>query len=169
MLRLDLARLERERSVPLRAEIPPDDPLWEGSAEAFESPLVVDLRAQEVASGEVVVRGRIEGVVRGECRRCLAPVRSEVSEELNIVYAPEDLLSGEESDVRPIPYGARELNIGDAVREELILALDPFFLCEAACRGLCPRCGVNLNQQSCGCVTEESDPRWDVLRTLKSE
>jgi uncharacterized protein len=169
MLRLDLARLERERSVPLRAEIPPDDPLWEGNAAAFESPLSVDLRAQEVASGDVVVRGRIAGVIRSECRRCLDPVRSELSEELNIVYAPEDLLSGEESDVRPIPYGARELNVGDAVREELILALDPFHVCDPSCRGLCPRCGTNLNQQSCGCVTEESDPRWDVLRTLKSE
>jgi uncharacterized protein len=96
-------------------------------------------------------------------------VLTELDEELSLVYAPEDLLSGEEGDVRPIPYGARELNIGDAVREELILALDPFVLCDPTCRGLCPRCGVNLNQQTCSCVTEESDPRWDVLRALKNK
>jgi uncharacterized protein len=169
MLRLDLARLEREGSVQLRARVPADDPLWEGNALAFRSPVSVDVRAQEAASGEVVVRGRMQGVVKGECRRCLDLVLTELNEELNLVYAPEDLLSGEEGDVRPIPHGARELNIGEAIREELILALDPFVLCDPACRGLCPHCGVNLNQQSCSCVTEESDPRWDVLRTLKDK
>jgi uncharacterized protein len=169
MLRLDLARLERDRSVQIRAEVPADDPLWEGNALAFASPLSVDLRAQEAASGEVVVRGRMRGVLKWECRRCLEPVLTELNEEVSLVYAPEDLLSGEEGDARPIPYGARELNIGEAVREELILALDPFVLCDPTCRGLCPQCGVNLNQQTCSCVTEERDPRWDVLRALKNK
>lgn len=170
MLRLDLARLEREGSVLVQAEIPADDPLWEGSRLTFAGPVTVSLRAQEAGSGEVVVRGRAEGVVASECRRCLDPVRTNERVELTLVYTPEDLLSGDEADVRPIPARARELDLGEAVREELILSLDPFVLCGPECRGLCPNCGVNRNHQTCECVAEELDPRWDVLRrALKNE
>jgi uncharacterized protein len=170
MLRLDLARLEREGSVQIRADVPAADPLWEGSGLAFASPLSVNLRAQAAGSGEIVVRGRVEGVLESECRLCLEPVSTEVEEDLILVYAPEDLLSGEEADVRPIPARARELDLGEAIREELILSLDPFVLCDPECKGLCPRCGVNRNQQPCECVGEELDPRWDVLRrALKNE
>jgi uncharacterized protein len=170
MLRLDLARLERAGSVQIRADVPAADPLWEGSGLVFGSPLSVNLRAQAAGSGEIVVGGRVEGVLESECRRCLEPVSTEVEEDLILVYAPEDLLSGEEADVRPIPARARELDLGEAIREELILSLDPFVLCDPECKGLCPRCGVNRNQLTCECVGEELDPRWDVLRrALRNE
>lgn len=169
MLRLDLTRLQREGSVRVQAEIPPTDPLWEGSVFAFEAPLAVDLKAHAAGSGEIVVRGTVEGALRWECRRCLEPVRTEVREELTLVYAPEDLLAEADSEVRPIPLRASELDLGAAIREELILALDPFVLCDEACKGLCPRCGVNLNRETCDCVGEERDPRWDVLRRALEE
>jgi uncharacterized protein len=170
MLRLDLARLEREGSAVIRAEIPPDDPLWQDSNLAFEGPLEVGVRAKRVpASGEVVVRGRVEGVLRGECRRCLEPVSTELDEELTLVFAPEENLTDEDGEVRSISKTDRDLDLGRAIREELILAIDPFALCDPNCRGLCPRCGANLNVETCGCVVEDSDPRWDALRTLKDE
>ena len=40
-------------------------------------------------------------------------------------------------------------------------------LCRPDCRGLCPRCGVNLNQQSCSCAEEHLDPRWEKLKNLQ--
>ena len=170
MLRLDLARLEREGSVHIEAEVPADDPLWEGTAFAFEAPVSVDLRALIAGTGEIVVRAHVEGVIQSECRRCLDPVRTEVREDVTIVYTPEDLLAGDEVDARPIPARARELDLGEAIREELMLEVDPFVECKPDCKGLCPRCGVNWNQQTCDCVVEELDPRWDVLRrALKNE
>jgi uncharacterized protein len=170
MLRLDLARLEREGSVHIQADVPADDPIWEGTALGFEAPVSVSLRAQLAGSGEIVVRGSVRGVLRSECRRCLDPVRTEVHEDVTLVYAPQDLLSDDEVDVRPIPVRARELDLGEAIREELMLDLDPFVLCDPECKGLCPRCGVNWNQQTCDCVDVELDPRWDVLRrALKNE
>lgn len=170
MLRLDLARLERKGTAHIQAEVEPTDPVWEGSGLVFDSPLSVDLRAQVAGSGEIVVRGTAQGVLRWECRRCLEPVRTEVREDVTFVYAPEDLLGEEEADVRPIPARAREIDLGEAIREELMLDLDPFVLCDPECKGLCPHCGVNRNQQTCDCVGDEPDPRWDVLRrALKNE
>jgi uncharacterized protein len=170
MLRLQLARLEREGSVSVRAQVPAQDPLWEGTGLVFDTPVSVNLRAQVAGSGEIVVLGQVEGVLRGECRRCLEPVRTAVKLDLTLVYAPEDLLAGGEADVRPIPTRARELDLGEAVREELVLSVDPFVLCKPDCKGLCPKCGVNWNQWTCECAGEEHDPRWDVLRrALKNE
>lgn len=171
MLKLDLVRLERQGSLRVQGEIPGDDPLWRDSDLAFETPLSVELRAQEVPSGEIVVRGVVRGVLRHECRRCLDPVQTEVEQELTLVYAAQDVLGEEdgEGDVRLIPLGAMDLDLGEAIREELILTVDPYVLCDPGCRGLCPRCGIDRNEETCECVTEEPDPRWDVLRTMKSE
>jgi uncharacterized protein len=170
MLRLDLSRLEREGSVVIRAEVPPDDPLWNDSELAFDGPLRVDLRATHVRDGdEVVVRGRVEGVLRGECRRCLEELRTGVDQEVTLVFAPDDDLTDEHGDIRAIPGNARDVDLGGAIREELILSREPFLLCKPDCRGLCPRCGANLNVEQCGCVIGEKDPRWDALRRLENE
>ena len=170
MLTLDLARLERERTVRVQANLPADDPLWEGSCLTLEGPLSVDLQAQEATSGDVVVRGSVKGVLRQECRRCLEPVHTVVNQSIALVYSPKDVLADDEDgEVRPISHGTRQLALGEAVREELILTVAPFVECGPECKGLCPRCGVNLNEETCACAPVETDPRWDVLRALKNE
>ena len=80
--------------------------------------------------------------------------------------ADTDLL---DEDVRLLPVGAGELDLKESIREEVILSQTLLALCMPNCRGLCPQCGTNLNQQSCQCTVEEADPRWDVLRALKKE
>ena len=39
-------------------------------------------------------------------------------------------------------------------------------LCREDCKGLCPKCGRNLNEGPCGCDLHEEDPRWDALKGL---
>ena len=53
-----------------------------------------------------------------------------------------------------------------AVREELILAGPQYVLCREDCRGLCPRCGKDLNAGPCGCPAVAPNPRLAVLHTL---
>lgn len=171
MLMLDLPRLEREGRLSVEADVPSDDPLWQGSDLRFEGPVSVRLDAHEAGSGEVIVRGRVRGVLLEECRRCLSPIRRPLNQELIVVYTPVDeLADGEyESDVRELPYDIVELNLGDAVREELMLDVDRYVVCRPDCRGLCPVCGVNLNEDTCECSLDEPDPRWDALRALNKE
>ena len=170
MLTIPLARLEREGTLEIQAVIPPDDPGWEGTEFRFSTPLSISAQARWTTSGEVLVRVSLRGQVAQECRRCLDGMDVQIEEELSLLFVPpgENQEEGEESS-RVLPYGASELELGDAIREELILACWPFALCREDCRGLCPRCGVNLNQDSCQCSTEEPDPRWDALRALNEE
>ena len=163
MLKIDLARLEREGRLRVDAEIPSDDPLWEGSELSFGGPLHVVAEASVAGSGEVVVRARLEGELARECRRCLDPVKEVVDRDLTLVWAPRDELDPEADDgeIRPLELSA--------IREELILGTDRYVVCDPECRGLCPVCGTNQNVGECDCTLEEPDPRWDALRALKNE
>lgn len=170
MLRLDLARLDREGTVQVEARVPADDALWQGLDVEFAGPVAIALRASYAGSGEVVVRGRVEAGLVQECRRCLEPVPGTLREELTLVFAPGDADSAEDDgDVRRFKENAAELDLSDAVREEIVLAIDPYVVCDPDCRGLCPRCGANRNTETCSCTDEEKDPRWDALRALKEE
>lgn len=168
MLRVDLGRLAREGSVLVEAQVPADDGLWKDSGIRWDGPVDVRLRASYAGSGEVVVRGKVRGALSQECRRCLAPVKGGFEREVTLVFVSEasgeDTDEGEAFDFDP---KSGSLDLSDAVREEVVLAANPYVVCDPGCRGLCPRCGANLNEGPCGCTEEEVDPRWEALRALK--
>jgi len=169
MFKLDLPRLEREGTLEISAEIPADDPLWGDSDLRFRGPLRVRARASLAGSGEVLVDATLEGELEQECRRCLATVVTPLDLKALLVFGAVDEETGDDGEIRPLDPEALELDLGEAIREELILTVDPFVLCDPECRGLCPRCGVDRNKETCACTLEEPDPRWDALRALKKE
>ena len=170
MLRLELARLDREGAVQVDARVPADDPILHGLEVSFDGALEVLLRASHAGSGEIVVRGTVNGTLRQECRRCLEPVSTRFARELTMVFAPSRTPEAEDDgDVRFFKENAAELDLGMPVREELILSVDPYVVCDPDCRGLCPRCGANRNTETCACAGSESDPRWDALRAKRDE
>ena len=168
MLRVDLGRLGREASATVEALVPADDGLWQDCGVAWEGPVDVRLRASYAGTGEVVVRGRVRGQLQQECRRCLQPVSVAFDDEVTLVFVAEasgeDTDEGDAYDFDPV---RGKLDLSDAVREEVILAVNPYVVCDPKCLGLCPRCGANLNEGPCGCSEEEVDPRWEALRALK--
>jgi uncharacterized protein len=169
MLKVDLGRVAREGSVLVEARIPPESELWEGSEVGWSEPVDVRIRVSEAGSGEIVGRGTVSGRRQAECRRCLKPVTTDLEEEVTIVFVTGESETDSE-DAGAFSYDPRmgELDLSEAVREEVILALSPYVLCDPECPGLCPKCGANLGEGDCGCTEEESDPRWDALRALKS-
>ena len=57
---------------------------------------------------------------------------------------------------------------GDDIREDIVINFPTRLLCSEACKGLCPSCGADLNNNSCDCSTEDSFPGiWDDLDRLK--
>lgn len=170
MLKLDLPRLERDGSLSFEAAVPADDPLWEGSDLRFEGDVHVRGRASVSGSGEIVVQMHVEAARVAECRRCLDPVRIPLERDVVLVYGDADEVEeDEDSDIRPLAGDVMTLELGDALREELILATDRWVECRTDCAGLCPICGVNRNEETCECSPDEPDPRWDALRALQSE
>ena len=100
-------------------------------------PVHYDVLAQLV-SGHLLVRGVLKTRARLICARCGQDFDQDVSE-------PDFLAEREVTD----PH--QPVDLTDEVRESILLALPSPPLCRATCRGLCPRCGHNLNQGKCRC------------------
>lgn len=58
-----------------------------------------------------------------------------------------------------------KVDVGELARTAFALSMDTKTLCAEDCKGLCPRCGANLNEGPCGCKPE-TDPRWAALSAL---
>jgi uncharacterized protein len=167
MLVIDLGRLARDGTAEIEAAVPVDDPLWADTDLRPGGALDVRVRAQQ-AGEDVVVRGRFDGTLETECRRCLTPLVVVVEGELSLLYVPAG--AGElDDDGYELPARGRALDLRQAVREHVMLAAPQYAVCRADCRGLCPRCGKNLNEGPCGCTDDEADERWAPLRRLRGE
>ena len=171
MLKLDLAELERAGQVELEGALPPDDPVWAETGFRFTEPVFVRLAARPTASGEVLVRGSIEAHLGTECRRCTQPVTVDLDEEVGILFSPPDQLAPEDrgGEVRLLDPEGNLLDLSEAIREELVLSVPAWVVCDPGCKGLCRVCGVNWNEEACDCDTSEPDPRWEALRSLTEE
>ena len=93
----------------------------------------------------------------------------EVLDTVDLLYEPldpeeKDELGGE---VYPLPDRGDELDLRPALRDELVLRMPEFVVCEEGCRGLCPKCGANRNRAACECVQDEPEGPWDALKTIK--
>jgi len=112
----------------------------------------------------VLVQGVGEGRIRGECARCLEPCNQPLAAEFT-VYAerrPEGGVRGLDRELEADRYlcfhdGVR-LELGEAVREALLLALPLRLLCRPECKGLCAGCGANLNLEPCTCAERTAPP-----------
>ena len=58
------------------------------------------------------------------------------------------------------------LDVDQFVRSELLLNLPMKVLCREDCRGICNRCGANLNYETCGCDRSSPDPRMSVIQDI---
>ena len=103
-----------------------------------------------------------------ECARCLAPVSGKFSLDLEKTVAPEKLLVGLDEDKLDDYAIIKDgfLDMDEQLMAQLEMEFPIRFLCHDDCKGLCQRCGKNLNEGNCGCDTKTTDPRLEILKTL---
>jgi uncharacterized protein len=129
--------------------------------------LEVDLRLESVMDG-VLVSGTAKAPFVGECVRCLDPVDGETVAEIQELYVYADRVRDEDvgdgTDERLVVDGDL-IDVEQAIRDAVVLALPPTPLCQADCPGLCPHCGVRLADHP-GHAHDSTDPRWTALTGL---
>ena len=103
------------------------------------------------------------------CDRCGEPFKKNVKGKLNILFTHNTVKAseGDGDEIRFLEPSATELDLQQDIVDTLILSLPRKILCKKSCKGLCPRCGVNLNEKNCRCKTTETDPRWEALKKIK--
>lgn len=145
-----------------------------------ECSLAREVEVQGTLSGadrDVYLDGKIQTGLTVSCSRCLEPSLLEVESRVTARYiprpaepkgSPEHELQEGEIDVEY--YDENRINIFQAVHDQILLAVPLVGLCREDCRGLCPSCGSNLNQGTCGCGSaKEADPRLEILKSLKDK
>ena len=166
MLQVDPKELARG-PVDTPGEIAGDDPAFAGLGIRLAKPVRVAGRLQEAGEGRFYWQGSLETRVAGECRRCLTPVEAPVRADIGALFA-QGADAEDDPDCYAVSPDARVIDLIPAVREELALAAPEFLLCREDCKGLCPRCGRDLNSGPCDCPPV-TDPRWAGLSGLKDK
>ena len=139
------------------------------SPERLDHPSVLSFLSLPVGEGEIentagvlTLHGSIRSLLRCRCDRCAGEFDRPVDIPLEVTLASE--LEDEESPDFYLLEGD-ELDLEDLLETSFILETDTRFLCREDCKGLCPRCGADLNLGPCGCK-KEKDPRLAVLEQL---
>jgi len=139
------SRLEA-RATAEELQLPLGD--WPGGVEAM---LELDRAGDFVA-----IRGRLRAGARLDCVRCLKafdlPVVADVTMVADRAGGRDRLEQELEADHYMLFHDGRQLDLREEARESLLLELPITPHCREDCRGLCPRCGADLNDGPCGCA-----------------
>ncbi|MEJ2638621.1 MAG: DUF177 domain-containing protein [Desulfosarcinaceae bacterium] len=156
-------------------QLPALEALHRGGQVGFGHPLNVDLRAFRNRD-MVTVLGRLTTQVAMDCARCLTrhlqPLDFAV--ELSYLQGGESAAQIEAASNQDLELDAREaglirfegdiLDLGEGIAEQVIMRLPIKPLCDPGCKGLCSRCGANLNRERCSCARDESESPFAVLQ-----
>ena len=128
----------------------------------FAQPVPVKAVAQNRA-GVVTLSLSVSFTLRVPCDRCLEVF--EQSYTLNPEHTVVRELHGEDTGEYVVAPDA-VVDLDELVLTDVVLELPMVMLCKQDCKGLCSRCGANLNHGACGCKQETGDPRLAVLKQL---
>jgi uncharacterized protein len=123
--------------------------------------------------GEIRVTGHLNVVLEAECDRCLETARLPIESDFDLFYRPEparvlgDEVEIDDGESQIAFYEGEGLELGDILREHILLSLPMQRVCSETCKGICPACGENRNVVQCGCEIRPVDDRWAALRNLK--
>lgn len=142
--------------------------------------LTKDVKVQgklEKTGHGISCQGWLETGLSATCSRCLGDFSFSVKSKLRVHFIPRmeankpgDDIELTELDVEQEFYEEDQINLSPPVRDLILLSLPQIRLCDKDCAGLCPQCGTNLNENHCGCKSDEPcDPRLAVLQKLKDK
>lgn len=144
---------------------------------AMPAPTDFDTRLADVGD-TVTVRGVLESVVDGlllrgqlsaslrmSCARCLTEL--DVDTAVDVVELFVDPVTTDDTVEEGYEIVDDHIDLDTLMRDALAEGVPYRALCDEGCRGLCDRCGANLNEVECDCTEDVSDPRWAALENLR--
>jgi uncharacterized protein len=145
----------------------------------FPLPIKIALRAFRVVD-MIEIEGDIETSVRLPCSRCLQPFETPLKSRFALTYmrratdviedteAPWEVeLSAEDMGI--VYFQGEKINLKDTIQEQVVMEFPLRALCKQDCKGLCSKCGADLNANLCDCDRSSPPGRFAVLKNLKLE
>ena len=134
-----------------------------GNSYPVSEPILASGTVRNTA-GVLVMKGSLTTCLHGVCDRCASAFDQDVEIPIDVVLVQE-LADEENEDEWVFPLVEDSADLDDIIRTVFVLNMDSKLLCKPDCKGLCCRCGKNLNDGKCDCQ-KELDPRFAALRQL---
>jgi DUF177 domain-containing protein len=124
------------------------------------SPIALDLRLESAVEG-VLVTGTAVVQLCGECVRCLVGISGELEVDVQELFTYP---GSEATDEEASRLEGELIDLEPVLRDQVVLDLPFQPVCTEDCRGLCPQCGADLNEDPEHDHEQDVDPRWAALR-----
>ena len=165
---LDLVRLVEGR-LEESFQLKPGSPVFEGLEGEILETFDLDVILRALNAGTYLLDACLSGALSRPCRRCLVPVELDVDERFRTVYqVSDDEEETGDDEVILLEADATRIDLTELVRSRLFLGTDQYPLCHEECAGLCPRCGQDLNTETCRCEPVASESPWaEALQAVR--
>jgi uncharacterized protein len=141
---------------------------------AVKGPVSARCTLKRQGDDKVELQGRLQATLTLNCDRCLSSYDKEVDTEFQLLFEIE---SADAWHLNDLEYNIPDLDtifveepvvdLDDVLRQQLYLALPMKNICMELCRGICSRCGTDLNHAECGCADKSKDSPFAILAKLK--
>lgn len=138
----------------------------------FQAPLRIHLAVAREYD-HIRVSGRVETSLRLDCSRCLAEFQIFIDSPFTIFYMRDEGLNQDEDvelaeeDLISATYEGDEIDFTREITEQVVLAIPFKPLCSEDCKGLCIKCGAELNITECSCSQDTMNLQFNALKNLK--
>ena len=132
----------------------------------YDDHITCELSAKIVQFG-FQLSGVIKATTKYECVRCLCNNLKDVTLPIKLWLSAKEILTGDDDqEMVHFPKNIDHIEISDTIADIIRLAEPMHPNCNGNCKGLCPKCGINLNQSSCDCRVDNHDSPWNVLNNF---
>lgn len=182
-MQFEIKELERhpidfkEEFAPEALDLGPDARQITALKASGRAQLVEEHEGRHHTIQDIRVNGKLRTRLELSCARCLDPVTYDVNRDFDLLYRPQGSDTGREelsvtaAEAEISYYQGDGLALEDVVREQVLLAVPLKAICREDCKGLCPQCGKNLNNEAeqCSCAEPVEDARWSALKDIRSK
>ncbi|HSR18558.1 MAG TPA: DUF177 domain-containing protein [Ignavibacteriaceae bacterium] len=134
-----------------------------GLTEPFFGNFFLNVKLAKIHN-QIILNGDLKLNARFNCDRCAASYDSVINTGYKMVYLfGQHAQDNGSIDVTYMSADADKIDLTNDVHDYAVLAIPMKKLCKEDCKGLCYKCGKDLNESDCGCEKENFDERWKPL------
>ncbi len=140
-----------------------------GLDERFNGDVRVDCKMDKSHS-QIILSCELSVNANFECDRCLEEYSNIIVNSFQLTYLFEhDNTNSDADGVYSLRPDETKIDLSEDVQEYTMLATPMKLLCKEDCKGICRKCGANLNYATCNCEDDNINPIWEDLLKLKDK
>ncbi len=140
-----------------------------GLEDFFFGDVEVDFKMDK-SPHQIILNCNLKAQTKYDCDRCAAETIKEVNNHFLLSFMfTKDKQESDDFNFKMLSPEEDKIDISSDIYEYAELALPMKKLCDEECKGLCPKCGVNLNEKPCDCDLTLKNDIWAPLQSLKNK